>query len=129
MFKVTAKATPESFAYLKRLGGDFERSVEYAAQKIVPKVKDIVRKEYPMSGLRRITGRLQDSITAGIQTRGRGKQIWVGSDVYYAPYHERGTYKMRARPFLKPPLERNKAKIADEFENAIYEYLNRRRNA
>ena len=126
MFKVTAKATPESFLSLKRLGGDFERSVEVAAEKIVPKVKEIVRIEYPMSGLRRITGRLQDSITAGIQTRGRGKQIWVGSNVYYAPYHERGTSKMRARPFLKPPLERNKEKIADEFEKHVLDYLMRR---
>jgi HK97 gp10 family phage protein len=32
-------------------------------------------------------------------------EVWIGTNVEYAPYLEYGTYKMPARPFLRPALD------------------------
>ena len=53
------------------------------------------------------TGRLRSSITHEVDLFS-GK---VGSNVEYAAYVELGTVKMAARPYLRPALEMNKAKI------------------
>lgn len=35
------------------------------------------------------------------------RTVYIGTNVEYAPYVELGTYKMKARPFLKPAMENN----------------------
>lgn len=70
------------------------------------------------------TGRLRDSITyATAHKRGKTRKnampgdgvegtpdensVFVGTNVIYAPYHEFGTSKMNARPYLKPGIMDN----------------------
>lgn len=53
-------------------------------------------------GPRVVNGRLRSSITGRIENNGwRGV---VGSNVEYAPYHELGTSRMSAHPYLAPAI-------------------------
>lgn len=49
------------------------------------------------------TGRLRASIHAG--KKGKGV-AYVGTNVEYAPFVEFGTYKMRAKPYLRPAAKK-----------------------
>lgn len=44
------------------------------------------------------TGRLRNSITHNVD----GNEVYVGSNVEYAPHVEYGTIKQKAQPFLRP---------------------------
>lgn len=57
------------------------------------------------------TGTLKRSINRKIEKR----KAVVGSNVEYAPHVEMGTSKQAARPFLRPALEANMAKIKEIF--------------
>ena len=52
------------------------------------------------------SGRLRDSIKFKV----KGDEVKVGTNVEYAIYNEYGTYKMKARPYLRPALD-NKRKF------------------
>lgn len=39
--------------------------------------------------------------------------VYLGTNVEYAPYVELGTYKMRARPFIRPAMEKNLSDYKD----------------
>ena len=54
-----------------------------------------------------VTGLLGESIKTEV-----GKdRATIGTNVYYAPYVEYGTYRSKAYPFLRPALLDNKTKI------------------
>jgi HK97 gp10 family phage protein len=61
------------------------------------------------------TGRLRNSITHNVD----GKEVYVGSNVEYAPHVEYGTIKQKAQPFLRPAATEHsqtyKQIITDEF--------------
>lgn len=59
------------------------------------------------------TGRLRNSISYGVDTN--EPAVYIGTNVEYAPYVELGTSKMRARPFLKPAVE----KYAGEYQDLL----------
>ena len=44
------------------------------------------------------TGRLRNSITHEVD----GKDVYIGSNVEYAPHVEYGTIRQKAQPFLRP---------------------------
>ena len=46
-------------------------------------------------------------------------EVRIGTKVEYAPYHEFGTSKMAARPYLRPALDENKQKILDKIKAII----------
>ena len=60
------------------------------------------------------TGTLKRSITHVVEKR----TARVGTNVEYAPYVEMGTKHMSARPYLRPALEANKARIKELFSHA-----------
>lgn len=60
------------------------------------------------------TGALRNSIQA--RASGPGEAI-VGVGMLYGPYVEYGTYKMRARPFLGPALEKAVVRLRRTLEN------------
>lgn len=47
--------------------------------------------------------------------------VYVGTNVYYAPYQELGTVKMDARPFLRPAMENFKNEIEQIIEKCCKE--------
>lgn len=61
------------------------------------------------------TGRLRNSITHNVD----GKEVYVGSNVEYAPHVEYGTIKQKAQPFLRPAATEHpntyKQIVQDEF--------------
>ena len=52
------------------------------------------------------TGNLRNSITHA--TEDEGKTVVIGTNVEYAPHVELGTYKMKAKPYLRPAIENYK---------------------
>lgn len=51
------------------------------------------------------TGRLQNSLTHEVSMI--EKAVYVGSNVEYAPFVEYGTVLQKAKPYLKPAIERH----------------------
>lgn len=51
--------------------------------------------------------------------RERTKGPGVGTGVEYAPYVEYGTYRMSARPFLRPAFNKNVAKLETELNKIL----------
>lgn len=47
------------------------------------------------------------------------KAVYVGSNVFYAPYVEYGTSRMKAQPYIKPAIEEH----VDEYKQIFEEYL------
>ena len=43
----------------------------------------------------------------------------IGSTVYYAPYVELGTYKMKSRPFLRPAAENHLTEYKEVIEKEL----------
>lgn len=57
----------------------------------------------------RVGGRLRDSIDYKVDESSGSVQ--VGTNVEYAPYVEKGTYKMASQPYLTPAVEENTSNI------------------
>lgn len=65
------------------------------------------------------TGRLRNSITH--VTEESEKAVYIGTNTEYAPYVELGTSKMRAKPYLKPTIEKNAEKYKEIIKNTMSE--------
>lgn len=63
------------------------------------------------------TGRLRNSITHAVAKDEQA--VYVGSDVFYAPYQELGTVKMPAQPYLRPAVTEH----TDEYKAIVEHYL------
>lgn len=61
------------------------------------------------------TGALRDSIEATVE----GDTLTVGSDKSYALPVETGTYKMAARPYLKPAMTEHSEEYERTIRNAL----------
>ena len=51
------------------------------------------------------------------------RSVYIGSNVYYAPYVEFGTRKMIARPFLSQSLTNHKDEFEDLFREAFSHFF------
>ena len=49
----------------------------------------------------------------------RRNEVWIGTNVHYAPYVEFGTYKMRARPYLILGLWQSRERIINAFSSIL----------
>ena len=63
------------------------------------------------------TGRLRNSIT--YETRTLQKEVYIGSNVEYAPYVELGTSRMAARPYLRPAAQNHSEEYKSLMENSL----------
>lgn len=87
-------------------------SVEANARAAVKETADkVVREARTRAPVQ--TGYLRSSIHAESKTLGKEAEVHV--DAPYAPFVEFGTYKMGARPFLYPAVQ----KYADEFVDRV----------
>src|SRR5574344_2569895 len=71
----------------------FEQATERGLEKIGLVAEGYAKKLTPVD-----TGRLRNSITHEVD----GNDVYIGSNVEYAPYVELGTARQKAQPFLKP---------------------------
>lgn len=89
--------------------------VEAAIMKCVLIVEADAKRMCPVD-----TGRLRASITH--QVIKIAKDVYqgrVGTNVHYGPDVELGTHKQSAQPYLRPALEKNRAKIEAILKAAI----------
>lgn len=49
--------------------------------------------------------------------------VYVGTNVFYAPYVEYGTYKMPARPFMANSIQGHKQEFEDIFKEAFSHFV------
>ena len=63
------------------------------------------------------TGNLRNSISHKVDVGDNA--VYIGSDVFYAGYVELGTYKMAARPYMKPAATEHTA----EYKEIAKKYL------
>ncbi len=89
------------------------------------------------------TGRLRGSITHATKAEGRSAvtaparqrdavhrpsskfEVWIGTNVEYAPHVEYGTKKMTARPYMRPALDNNRKLVRKLFADALAEGFQR----
>jgi HK97 gp10 family phage protein len=71
----------------------FEEATERALEKIGLVAEGYAKKLTPVD-----TGRLRNSISHEVD----GQDVYIGTNVEYAPYVEMGTVRTKAQPFLKP---------------------------
>lgn len=54
---------------------------------------------------------------------GNKRSVYIGTNVYYAPYVEYGTRKMEARPFLSQSIQSHKSDFEDLFKEAFSHFF------
>lgn len=50
------------------------------------------------------------------------RSVYIGTNVYYAPYIEYGTHKMQARPFLSSSIQQFQNEYMDLFKEAFQNF-------
>ncbi len=78
----------------------FDKATAAALEEIGLTAEGYAKKACPVD-----TGRLRNSITHLVSGREGGREVYIGTNVEYAPYVEEGTVHMAAQPFLKPAAE------------------------
>jgi len=92
--------------------------------------------KYP-KGSGRVGGRLRGSLTyatSRAQNRTRNpalptdavkrpyskEEVWVGTNVEYAPYVEYGTKRMKKQPYLRPAMDENGDRILELYQREVH---------
>lgn len=87
-----------------------------ALEKIGLVAEGVAKKKCPVD-----TGRLRNSITHAVSEA--ETCVYIGTNVYYAPYVEMGTVNTKAQPFLKPAATEYKQVyegiLKDELQNSL----------
>lgn len=111
---------------------ELQRDLEKAAQKLPPGLERVMGKATLVVERRAKkivvvdTGRLRASIAPEVKRIGGDVRGIVGSNVVYAPYVERGTRRMKARPYLSKAVqekEKTILKILDKFTGVIVKII------
>lgn len=97
---------------LKEVENALEQAISRALFKVGAFVETEAKTVVPVD-----TGRLKNSIEH--QENSSEQYTEIGSKVEYAPYVETGTYKMKAQPYLRPAIERNKSQIKSIIEGEL----------
>lgn len=93
-----------------------ENIVEPALQKGAEHLRDQLEETVYNFGFKRRTGRSQDSMIIAEKKVDGTIDIGVSNqstDAFYLYFHEWGTSKMRARPWLRPTFEREMNRIIE----------------
>ena len=96
-------------AEYKRL---FRGAVAEALRKIGEASRAYAKQKCPVR-----TGNLQRSIDYDVDEN--AQEVSLGTNVHYAAYVELGTYKMRARPYLRPAMNDHLAEYARIIESCM----------
>jgi len=122
-FRVRVKVTgaEEVVRRLNLMADKAEEAVEAAAMAGAEVVRADAQKRAPRGD----TERLAEGMTAELEgVKGTKATVRIGPDkeAFYGLFHEVGTKKMPARPFLRPALDERKA----EAEKAVADELRRK---
>lgn len=100
---MTVKGISSLQAKLKRLDPLTKQALVAGVQKAGLQVEGAAK---PLA--RVDTGAMRDSINTKTNVTANGAEAIVGTNIEYAIYHELGTSRITAKPFLQPALQRNK---------------------
>jgi HK97 gp10 family phage protein len=95
----------------EEIKSEMAKAVDLALTAIGMKAEEYAKLLCPVD-----TGRLRNSITYDIEE----SDVYIGTNVEYAPYVELGTSKMTAKPFLKPAAEDH----AETYKEIIKKFMN-----
>lgn len=109
------------FLGLRELQAEFENKfgVEFN-QPVLEKGANYFKEQLERSvydyGLSKVSGKSEDSIV--IEMKDDGKEVFIGisnqnNDAFYLYFHEWGTSKMPARPFMRPTFENQLQNLMD----------------
>ena len=101
-------------AVLKAMQAISIKAEANAKKEITRKVYDVEQTEEQRKRYKR-TGRLRNSITGEYD----GNSAQVGTNVEYGPYVEKGTSKMKERPFIGPAISEH----IDEYKEILQRTL------
>lgn len=106
---------------------DGERITEAALMTGGKYFKEVLEAEVYKHGLKKRTGRSEDSFV--METKIVDGSIHIGlsnqdNDAFYLYFHEWGTSKMRARPFMRPAFENHKNFIIQMMADEIRMWAN-----
>ncbi len=68
-------------------------------------------------------GYIGGTLKGSIDHAAQGDTVHIGTDVEYAPYVEFGTYKMKAKPYLKPGIMNNMSQYEEIAKEQIEAHL------
>lgn len=88
----------------------FNNAVERGLEAIGVTAEGYAKKDCPVD-----TGRLRNSIAYKIKEN----DVYIGSNVEYAPSVELGTSRQRAQPFLKPAAANHAKEYKDILEDSL----------
>ena len=118
---------------LRLVGGRAERAAKETISDMGAVDTGFLRNSitYALDGESTNTSEYQDD--AGNQTGEYGgeapengdgtRSVYVGTNVYYAPYVEYGTRKMDARPFLSQSIQSTKSEFEELFKEAFKHFF------
>ncbi|MGF7429586.1 HK97 gp10 family phage protein [Thermoanaerobacterium thermosaccharolyticum] len=120
-FTVEVIGSKEILFKLRSLEEASSEILEKAASSAAEVVKDAASKKAP-----RRTGKLARSMVYKTKEKSKtGVEIVIGpdKDAFYGLFHEYGTSKMPAHPFLRPALDENGEKIKRTIANKLKSIL------
>lgn len=95
-------------AYEKQLESQTAKKMKQAAIYVEGEAKRNIKAIKSSEGKLIDTGRMVNSITTEVIEKGDTVDGFVGTNVEYAKYHEKGTSTIPPRPFLRPALVDNR---------------------
>lgn len=121
--KLELEGVKELINELERVSDDVAGDLAKVIKKGGKIVRDAAKSNIESQGLVK-TGALRDSMKMRITEKDRSQvEATIGPTKFYGRFHEFGTKKMKARPFLRPAFDENSDKvqevIADELRKTI----------
>ena len=90
---MSVKVTDNSRKAMSEFRSAMNRALETVGSTAEGYAKDALTEQHAVD-----TGNLRGSVTYAVA----GNSVYIGTNVEYAPYIELGTYKQKARPYLRP---------------------------
>ena len=125
MYDIQIRTTKSSKDMLRKFPEDTRRALISAMTKASLFLEAETKKTFGRAGYPKVrTGHLRRSIYSKAIERASNVIGIIGTEVIYGRFLEEGTKRMKARPFLRPTVERNEDKLAVMINNHILKELN-----
>lgn len=103
-------------------GAELPMRMQHAGEQVVEFAKQHIRSSlFPGHGY--ITGTLWRSYHGEVSTEAHGAKVRVGSELYYAPFVEYGTWKMVARIHFRIGIIETEEEIPRILEEQINQFI------
>ena len=126
MLEIQIKTTKETETMLKKFPERVRPALVSAMQQGAAFLEAETKKSFGTGSYPKVrTGHLKRSIYNKVYERAANVIGVIGTEVIYGKFLEEGTKHMKARPFLRPTVERNETKLSTFITNIISQELNK----